>query len=167
MSNSLRDQLLKAGFRPTPKSKPPAPGGKRANKRRKAKPPPQSPSGEISLSRAYAERDRQEQRLEAQRKREKQREDAIRRRQNEELEALLKDRTLNDPEAEIPRHFQDGGRITRIYVTEAQREELAQRTLGIVKLRRRYLLVTADTLAEAVGIKPDCAVNLANETESD
>lgn len=161
MSNSLREQLIKAGLRPAKKKKPARKRGTgRAGKRGDG-------SREMSLASAYAAREREERRREAQRKRDKQREDAIRQRQNRELEALLEGRTLNDPDAEIPRHFRDGERITRIYVTGAQRDLLAENRLGIVKLRRRYFLVDPETLEAATRVKPDCVVDLSGEAEPD
>lgn len=166
MSDSLRDQLIKAGLKPAAK---PKSGKKKQRRRGGAKPGKGNGASDqsISLARAYALREKEEKRREAERKRAKQREDELRRRQNEQLDAFLKDKALNDPDAEIPRHFQDGDRITRIYVTEAQRDALAKRRLGIIKLRRRYLLVDTDTLAEARHIKPDCVVDLGNEADAD
>lgn len=165
MGDSLKDQLIKAGLKPGPR-----PASRDKKVRRKPKPAKRAASrpadgGGISLARAYEAREKEEQRRELERKRAKQREDALRREQNAKLDELLQGRALNDPEAEIVRHFQDRDRITRLYVTERQRDALANGELGIVKLRRRYLLVDADTLAEAVRVKPDCAVDLGREVD--
>lgn len=167
MADSLREQLIKAGFKPSAKAAPKKPrnrGGK-AKGRRGGKRAANDPN--ISLEQAYAIREKQEQRADLERKRAKMREDAKRKAQNDKLQALLGDRACNDPEAEIPRHFRDGDRITRIYVTESQRDALAEGRLGIVKLRRRYLLVDAEIVAEAARIKADAVVDLSEEPEAD
>jgi len=167
MADSLRDQLIKAGFKPSARPAPKKPkhrDGKGRDKRggkRAANDP------NISLEKAYAIRDREEQRADQERKRAKMREDARRKAQNDQLQALLGDCARNDPDADLPRHFRDGDRITRLYVTEAQRDAIAEGRLGIVKLRRRYLLVDADIASEAARIKPDAVVDLSDEPDAD
>lgn len=163
MTDSLKDQLIKAGFKPDskPQSKPKPRSGSRKRGRR-----PGNGGGsaeEISLAAAYAAKEKTEQREEATRKAEKMRLDAERKRQNDRLQALLEGKTRNDPEAEIPRHFRDGDRITRIYVTPEQQEGLAEGALGIVKLRRRYWLVRDEVAREAAKIKPDAVMDLSDE----
>jgi len=55
-------------------------------------------------------------------------------------------------DAEIARHFEYGGKIKRIYVTEAQLKALNAGELGVVQNDGRYVLVDAATLAQAEGI---------------
>lgn len=165
MTDSLKDQLLKAGFKPAakPKSKPkPRPRARGRNPGRQPGKGRGGP-GEISLAAAYAAKEKSEQSEEAMRKAEKMRLDAERKKQNDQLKALLEGRTHNDPEAEIPRHFRDGDRITRIYVTPEQQDGLADGSLGIVKLRRRYWLVSEEVARRAAKIKPDAVVDLSSE----
>jgi uncharacterized protein YaiL (DUF2058 family) len=69
---------------------------------------------------------------------------------------LLKDKSLNDPNAEIARHFPYGGKIKRIHVNAGQLKALNAGELGVVQQNGRYLLVTAALLAEAEGIFPAC-----------
>lgn len=163
MTDSLKDQLIKAGFRPAPKPKPKAKARPKPRKRARASRQGGPGGSEISLAAAYAAKEKTEQREEARRKAEKMRLDAERKRQNDELQALLKGKTHNDPEAEIPRHFRDGDRITRIYVTPEQQEGLARGSLGIVKLRRRYWLVAEQVARQAGRIKPDAVIDLSTE----
>lgn len=105
--------------------------------------------GEIDLAKAYAIRAQKEKddRIEAERL--KQEEARVRREAKAKLEALLKDKALNDAGAEIARHFPYGGKIKRIYVTEPQLKQLNAGELGVVQLNGRYLLVTAAVLIEA------------------
>jgi uncharacterized protein YaiL (DUF2058 family) len=107
---------------------------------------------EIDLAKAYAIRAQREkdERIEAERL--KQEEARKRREAKAKLEVLLKDKALNDPEAEIARHFPYGGKIKRIYVNEAQLKALNAGELGVVQQNGRYLLVTAAVLAEAEAV---------------
>ena len=171
MSDSLRDQLLGLGFKPAPKPerKPDArrpdprpagkgaasaprtgPGGKpRPSQGQSRKPRSQE---EIDLAKAYAIRAQREkdERIEAERV--KQEEARLRREAKAKLEAFLKDKALNDAEADIARHFPYGGKIKRIYVNAEQLKALNAGELGVVQQNGRYLLVTSDVLAEAEAI---------------
>ncbi len=170
MSDSLRDQLLGLGFKPAPK---PPRGPKPAQGRAAAAPKsgdgpsnarkPQSGDNrkrsrpvrgreEMDLAKAYAIRAQKEkdERIEAERLR--QEEARQRREARAKLEAFLKDKALNDAEADIARHFPYGGKIKRIYVNAAQLKALNAGELGVVQLNGRYLLVNAADLAQAGAI---------------
>jgi uncharacterized protein YaiL (DUF2058 family) len=186
MSDTLRDQLLGLGFKPQPKPerKPdPRPGhkpaGQPARKRddrrqqgqpalqdaRKQQPRGGKPRGgqaDIDLAKAYAIRAQREkdERIEAERlKQEAARE---RREARARLAQLMQGKALNDPAAEIARHFEYGGKIKRIHVTEAQLRALNAGELGVIQLDGRYVLVDAatlklaeDTFAPAVALRVD------------
>lgn len=107
---------------------------------------------EIDLAKAYAIRAQKEkdERIEAERLRQ---EEARKRREAKaKLVELLKDKALNDPNAEIARHFNYGGRIKRIYVNTEQLKSLNAGELGVVQLDGRYQLVTVALLLEAEAI---------------
>lgn len=174
MSDSLRDQLLGLGFKPAPKpDKParpkhdaaprpgthanrPAPQNRRPQQGKPAQGRP-GPSAErkprtreeIDLAKAYAIRAQREkdERIEAERL--KQEEARQRREAKAALSEFLKDKALNDPAAEIARHFEYGGKIKRIHVNEAQLKALNAGELGVIQNGGRYLLVTAESLAQA------------------
>lgn len=173
MSDTLRDQLLGLGFKPQPKPerKPdhkqahkPAgqPARKPDDRRRHGKPAPRDarkpqPQGgkprggqaDIDLAKAYAIRAQREkdERIEAERlKQEAARE---RREARARLAQLMQGKALNDPAADIARHFEYGGKIKRIHVTEAQLRALNAGELGVIQLDGRYVLVDAATLALA------------------
>ncbi|MGE8220912.1 MAG: DUF2058 domain-containing protein [Stenotrophomonas acidaminiphila] len=178
MSDTLRDQLLGLGFKPAPKperkpdtrrdgrpqgrpaqagNKPagkPGHAGKPAhgNKPAHGGPPgPRKPRSQedIDLAKAYAIRAQKEkdERIEAERR--KQEEARLRREAKARLDELIKDKGLNDPDADIARHFPYGGKIKRIYVTADQLKALNAGQLGVLQQNGRYLLVTAELLAEA------------------
>jgi len=181
MSDTLRDQLLGLGFKPAPKperkpdtrrdgrpqgrpaqarpqagNKPgnkPAPAGRPAHAGKSAQAARKPRSQEdIDLAKAYAIRAQREkdERIEAERQ--KQEEARLRREAKAKLDELIKDKGLNDPNADIARHFPYGGKIKRIYVTADQLKALNAGQLGVLQQNGRYLLVTAELLAEAEAI---------------
>jgi uncharacterized protein YaiL (DUF2058 family) len=173
MTDSLRDQLLGLGFKPAPKpARAPNPQGRGEGKRparegagggrpgagaqakpgaRKGGRGPRSRE-DIDLAKAYAIRAQKEKDERIQAERERQELARVRREARAKLEAFLQDRLLNDPEADIARHFPYGGKIKRIYVNAAQLRALNAGELGVVQLNGRYCLVTAADLAEAEAI---------------
>ncbi|AXK71866.1 DUF2058 family protein [Lysobacter sp. TY2-98] len=177
MTDSLRDQLLGLGFKAAPAPAKPEkrndrPGGKSGAPRRDerrpagkggrpdARPadrrgaPPRKPRSqeEIDLGKAYALRAQREkdERIAAEAAR--QEEARLRREARAKLSEFLKDKSLNDKDAEIARHFPYGGKIKRIYVNAEQLRALNAGELGVVQLDGRYVLVTAQVLGEAEAI---------------
>jgi uncharacterized protein YaiL (DUF2058 family) len=182
MSDTLRDQLLGLGFKsaPKPERKPDQrrdgrphgkPGGRPSaggnNKPAHARPAsPQGKPGQgrpqgarkprsqedIDLAKAYAIRAQREkdERIEAERQ--KQEEARLRREARAKLDELIMDKGLNDPAADIARHFEYGGKIKRIYVNAEQLKALNAGELGVLQQNGRYLLVTAAVLAEAEAV---------------
>jgi uncharacterized protein len=133
-------------------------GTARPADRRPPRPPstpkPARTREEMDLAKAYAIRAQREkdERIEAERVR--QEEARVRREAKSKLAEFLKDKGLNDANAEIARHFPYGGKIKRVHVTEAQLKALNAGELGVVQDGGRYLLVDAATLAEAEAIFP-------------
>lgn len=107
---------------------------------------------DIDLAKAYAIRAQREkdERIEAERL--KQEEARQRREARAKLEELLKDKALNQADADIARHFPYGGKIKRIYVSADQLKALNAGELGVLQVNGRYLLVTAAVLAEAEAV---------------
>lgn len=115
----------------------PRPGGK-----------PQSRE-DIDLAKAYAIRAQREKDERIAAEAAKQEEARLRREARAKLTELVKDKTLNDPAAEIARHFPYGGKIKRIYVNEVQLKALNAGELGVLQMDGRYVLVSAEMLAQA------------------
>ncbi|HHW4678409.1 MAG TPA: DUF2058 domain-containing protein [Xylella sp.] len=174
MSNSFRDQLVGLGFKPSSntesKSNPRNKGrpahtksltsgsadGARSQANVVDKPNfserkkghlPRSQE-DIDLAKAYAIRAQREKAEQMEIERLKQ--DAARQRleAKKKFEALVKDKALNHPDADIARYFPYGGKIKRIYVTADQLKALNAGELGVVQLKGRYLLVTVELLAQ-------------------
>ena len=173
MTISLRDQLLGLGFKDAPKPareqrpKPPAKDAKTGQGARPAKAGPHAGKGgrgkpqgartprsreDIDLAKAYAIRAQREkdERIEAERL--KQEQARLRREARAKLAEFVKDKAVNDPAAEIARHFDYGGKIKRVYVNAEQLKALNAGLLGIVQLDGRYLLVEAAVLETAAEI---------------
>ncbi len=109
---------------------------------------------EIDLAKAYAIRAQREKEERIEAERVKQEEARVRREAKAKFAELVKDKGLNDPAADIARHFAYGNKIKRIYVNEAQLKQLNAGELGVVQLDGRYMLVTAELLAQAETIFP-------------
>ena len=151
--DTRKPEARKSGQKPPGKgAAPPRPG--HAGKPR----PPQAQSRkprsqeDIDLAKAYAIRAQREkdERIEAERV--KQEEARQRREAKAKLEEFLKDKALNDAEADIARHFPYGGKIKRIYVNAEQLKSLNAGDLGVVQQNGRYVLVSSAVLAEAEAI---------------
>jgi uncharacterized protein YaiL (DUF2058 family) len=182
MTDSLRDQLLGLGFKPAPKPerkaaerKPdqrkhgatgPAAGqprksgsgrGAAATTLPEGKPGARRPRAargreEIELAKAYAIRAQKEKDERIQAEQARQEQARQRREAKARLADLLQGKALNDPAADIARHFEYGGKIKRVYVTQAQLRALNAGELGVVQQDGRYLLVPASLLADAEAV---------------
>ncbi len=169
MSDTLRNQLLGLGFKAAPKEK--AKTARRDDKRpargrpgggkpgsgkpdRKAAPASRKPRSQedIDLAKAYAIRAQREkdERIAAEKAR--QEEARLRREARARVAELVKGKALNREDADIARHFPYGGKIKRIYVTAEQLKALNAGELGVIQQEGRYLLVTADLVAQAEAI---------------
>ena len=82
----------------------------------------------------------------------KQEEARLRREARAKLTALLEGKALNDPSAEQVRHFEYGGKIKRVHVTPEQLVALNRGELGVLQSEGRYVLVSAEVLAQAKDI---------------
>ena len=180
MSDSLRDQLLGLGFKPAPKPERPAgnkPGasqgkpqhGKPSHGRQGGAPagkPQQRPAHkpgakpgqrsreEIDLAKAYALRSQREKDERIAAEAAKQEEARKRREARAKLTDLVKDKALNNADADIARHFPYGGKIKRVYVTAEQLKALNAGELGVLQLDGRYVLVSSELMAQAAEIFP-------------
>lgn len=177
MTDSLRDQLLGLGFKPAPRperaadrkpdqargkpgARPRAPGAdtRGAGRRDAAGAPARRGRGgartreDIDLAKAYAIRAQKEkdERIEAERQ--KQALAQQRREARARLGVLVEGKALNAADADIARHFEYGGKIKRIYVTQEQLRELNAGELGVLQHNGRYLLVSAALLAQAEAV---------------
>ena len=116
---------------------------------------------DIDLAKAYAIRAQREKDERIAAEAAKQEEARKRREARARLAELVKDKALNDPAADIARHFPYGGKIKRIYVTEVQLKALNAGELRVLQMDGRYLLVDAALLAEAEAVfEPSVALKV-------
>ena len=109
---------------------------------------------DIDLAKAYAIRAQREkdERIEAERLKQEQARE--RREAKARVAELLKDKALNDPEADIARHFNYGGKIKRVHVNATQLKALNAGEIGVVQMDGRYLLVESALLDQVAAIFP-------------
>lgn len=189
MSDSLRDQLLKAGFTAKPSNEPRAgakprqQGGNPHAAQARPRPPGGRPGGgkprdhmaqgaragqgEIDLARAYALRDRTEREQREREQREAEQRAKAKKERRQKLAALLDGKALNAKEAEVPRHFPHANMIRRIYVTAEQLPRLNGGELAVLQFAGRYLLVARELALAAQAIDPDALVLLCDPQAQD
>ena len=184
MTDSLKDQLLKLGFKTAPREErrpPPKPAhgaaparndNRRHEQRKDARgdyrgsaPPRETrvpaarrgggrSQGDIDLAKAYAIRSQREKDERIALEKLKQEEAARRREGKGKLTELLKTASLNDPNADIARHFEYGGKIRRIYVTAEQLRRLNLGEFAVVQQGGRYHLVSPQDAEAAEALLP-------------
>ena len=137
--------------KPTPQGKSSHPGKPGQGRPQQGPRKPRSQE-DIDLAKAYAIRAQKEKDERIQAEQAKQEEARLRREARAKLDELIKDKGLNDPNADIARHFPYGGKIKRIYVNAEQLKALNAGELGVLQQNGRYLLVTAEVLAQAEAI---------------
>ena len=181
MSESLRDQLLKAGLvkKPVPENKPHAKSGRPSGPHQRppgkgggAKgggPKGGGPGGcaarsasEIDLAKAYALRQREENAERQRIEREAAERSRLKKERKQKLGMLFAGKALNVAEADVARHFPHGGKIRRIYVTADQLPRLNAGELAVAQHNGRYLLVEREIALTAQAIDPDALVLLCD-----
>lgn len=153
MSDSLRDQLLKAGFKASPKPKPQARPHQPASQKPQSHKPPRQ-VGEPDLAHAFALRAKAERAERAAAEREARAKAAATKERKRKLQELLGGKALNVAGAEAIRNFEYAGKIRRIYVTLEQLRDLNAGNLGVVMHGGRALLVARDVVLVAQAIAP-------------
>lgn len=135
----------------TPAASPAAPPAA-APRRPAGRPHPAKPARsqqEIDLGKAYALRAQKEKDERIAAEQLKQEQARQRREAKAQVTELFKDKSLNDPAAEIARHFEYGGKIKRIHVTPEQLTALNAGELGVAQLDGRYLLLPVELVRQA------------------
>jgi hypothetical protein len=148
MSDSLRDQLLKAGLTTEQDVKRVQTEKSLNNRKRKhTKKSQRSGPSEAELhARHEAERKR-----ERDRELNQQRDAENRRKANEKAarELVIKSEIAHGKDGDVAFHFERDGRIKHIYVSPDQQKQLAEGTLAIARTRGHYRLVPKE-VAERV-----------------
>jgi uncharacterized protein YaiL (DUF2058 family) len=156
MSESLRDQLLKAGFKPSPSAKP------KQHVRRKPEPRKNHEPGEPDLARAFALRAQAERAEREAAEREARERAAAKKERKRKLQALLAGKVLNRDDAEQVRNFEFAGKIRRVYVTPEQLRGINAGELGVVMQNGRAVLVLREIALETRAIAPEAVALLVD-----
>lgn len=175
---SLRDQLKALGLvKPKPASAPlaNAPASKPARKEQQDQ-PCSDPAGrahrkspktttparahkevdaEISLAKAYAAKLAAEQAEAAALRRQQEEKARLKRERKTAAIKLLEGKSLVKSEAELPRHFEYGKKIRRIYVDAEQLRALNGGQLGVAQLDGKFMLVDANVIDELQRVAPE------------
>lgn len=157
MSESLRDLLLKAGFKPSPK----------AEQRKRPKPEPRKPRppAEPDLAQAFAMRAKADRTEREAAEREARAKAAEKKERKRKLQALLDAKALNKADADQPRNFEFAGKIRRVYVSADQLQQLNRGELGVVMHGGHALLVVRDVALQAQAVAPEVVALLVDPSE--
>ncbi|MGH8213198.1 MAG: DUF2058 domain-containing protein [Rhodanobacteraceae bacterium] len=167
MSDSLRDQLLKAGFAPSRKE-PSRALEKRDRRDMHATRPPGEKAKQlqrnhdVDLARAYAIRAQAEKAERETVQREAHKQAQERRERKRRLHELLQGQSRNLAEADSARHFEHAGKIRRIYVSAEQLAALNRGELGVVVQAGRFVLVAREIAVRAKEISEDAVALLVD-----
>lgn len=161
MSDSLRDQLLKAGFKPSPKPQARPQPHKPAPNRPQAHKPSREP-GEPDLAQAFAMRARAEHAERDAAEHEARAQAAAKKERKRKLQELLDGKALNKADAEQSRNFEYASKIRRVYATAEQLAQLNTGELGVVMHGGRALVVARDLALAVQAIAPDAVALLVD-----
>lgn len=167
MSDSLRDQLLKAGLAPKRADKPRKPDAHKpvshAGRPGAAHPQKKKSESDFDLARAYAIRAQAEKAERLRAEREAQRQAQERRERKRRLHELLSGNAIAIPaDVEHVRHFEHAGKIRRIHVDADQLAGLNKGDLGVVVQGGRFILATREVALQAREIAPDAIALLVD-----
>jgi uncharacterized protein YaiL (DUF2058 family) len=157
LTNSLHEQLLKAGLVDEKKLQ-------RAKKSKQRKEKEQRHS-KVKSQDESARLARQARAAEAERNRElnrRRQEEAQRKALQAQVRQLVEQNRVDLEGGEIPYHFDDQGKIRRVYVTDKLHGQLSQGRLGIVKSAGRYALVPS-AICEKIRERDAACVILLND----
>lgn len=161
MSDSLRDQLLKAGFKPSPKPQArPHPHNPSAHKPQARQQPREM--GEPDLAQAFALRAKADRAEREAVEREARAKAAEKKERKRKLQELLGGKPLNLDGADQVRNFEYAGKIRRIYVSREQLAQLNAGELGVVMHGGRVLLLDRATVLGAQDIAPEAVALLVD-----
>lgn len=191
MSKSLQDQLKALGLAKEPAPKPVAkkphkpnsdspPHARRPKERAlQAKPQGAAPrprgqfgsptvdGGDLTLEQAYDLREQQA-RAEAEASKESKRLEDLKRRQiNNAIRTIVEPHRLNDPAAEVARHFIYKGRIRKVSVTLEQFKALNEGKLGLVYLAGGYHVLATEHVNQVRTLSEDHVPDLSGGAEEE
>ena len=162
LTNSLHEQLLKAGLVDEKKLQKAKKAKQRKEKeQRHSKQKPQDESARLA---------NQAKAREAERNRELNRrtqEEAQRKAVQAQIRQLVDQNRIDLQDCEIPYNFNDEGKIRRLYVNEKLQGQLCKGQMGIVKLADRYEVLTREVMEKIVQRDASCVILLNDKPQAE
>jgi uncharacterized protein YaiL (DUF2058 family) len=158
MSNSLRDQLLKAGLvsetQVKQAEKASKKGGRKARHEQKRTGQPIKAPAEERIEQAQSDKVARDRKLNREQEIVKAKKAA-----RAQVSDLIKRHRLNDAHAEVRYYFQRGNHIKQLDVTPEQREGLVGERLAIVTFQGGQHLITMDVADKIAKIDPEAKIH--------
>ncbi|MGE3771710.1 MAG: DUF2058 domain-containing protein [Gammaproteobacteria bacterium] len=142
MRNALQEQLLKAGLVKDKQVKEAQKQKHQTQRQQPARQPPKPSAAQQQAQAAQQQKAARDKALNAEREAR-----VARKALDAQILQLVQQHRRAHNDGEDAYSFVDGSRVKRIYVTAPTREALARGELGIVRLRNRYFVVTAEGAA--------------------
>ena len=162
MTNSLHEQLLKAGLVDEKKLQRAKKAKQRKEKeQRHSKQRPQDESALLAkqAKAREAERNRELNRL--------RQEEAQHKALQAQIRQLIEQNRVDTEGGEVPYHFDHGGKIRRLYVNEKLQGQLSQGRMGIVKLAERYEVLPREVMEKIVQRDAGCVILLNDKAQAE
>ncbi len=147
MSESLRDQLLSAGFTKSVKAKP-------AQNKRPKTPANRKTRSATDLEQAWAARKVSEKNEQRHKREHKLAEQKRRQAVNQQILKLIDAAKIDTQEGQLTRNFLHHGKIRKIMLKQDQLKQLNAGELAVVFLRGRYFLVTSELALKVAKLSP-------------
>lgn len=155
MANSLQEQLLKAGLVTEKQVKQAKSGKKRPPKGKKGRRDEAAVQAQSRAEQARADKAERDRALNEARKAKAERK-ALR----AQIHQIVVQHRLTSDDGEEAYHFADAGKLRTVYVTPAQREQLVNERIAIVRDGKRYELVPPEAAEKIRERDPECVVTL-------
>jgi uncharacterized protein YaiL (DUF2058 family) len=162
LTNSLHEQLLKAGLVDEKKLQKAKKAKQRKEKeQRHSKQKPQDESVRLAqqAKAREAERNRELNRL--------RQEEAQRKEVQAQVRQLIEQNRIDLKDCEIPYNFNDDGKIRRLYVNEKLQDQLSQGRMGIVKLADRYEVLPREVMEKVTQRDASFVILLNDKTQAE
>ena len=162
MSKSLKEQLLAAGLvKPKQVTEAKQQQRKQARQQPKSKAAPPTPA-QLEAQKAAAEKAARDKELNRQRQAERERRAII-----NQLEQIIEAQRLSTKDGETPFRFVVKSKIKKIYVTADQHAALVKGTLGVVRYKEAFAVVTRETAERIAERDARTVLVLRDGTEPD
>lgn len=176
MTNSLQDQLLKAGLvtedqlRDANKPKPVKKAAKGRGGKKKKSPARQVRKNETRQDTAAAQQKparKKQDTASGKRIVTGKPSEALRKAQRIQIDDLIKRHKQNNPKAEDTYHFVVGKKVKHIYVTPEQAAALAERRLAITELDATFWLIPAEQVEALLALDRRLFIHMADDQKQD